>query len=70
MKDFKPHYYIDTTTRERKVLPDEHLHHELEILPVISGTFILIDCDRLRDGAEPEPTFYLSSGYCEEDIPF
>lgn len=66
------HYYIDTRNRERKPLPNDHVKHELEILPVIAHTFLLLDCKELNK-EEPQLTnnyqFY-DSNFTADDIPF
>ena len=66
------HYYIDTRTLKRKRLPAKHLKNELDILPVISHTLILIDCKLLRKKAKQkqEETFLKDVGFTMDDIPF
>jgi len=60
------HYYIDIKTRKKEILPDNHLEKELEIIPVINGTWILIDCSLLSDTKEIEYELRINSN----EIPF
>lgn len=62
------HYYIDMGTKGRKRLPSKHLKNELEILPVIAHTLILIDCKLLRKCTKQKQTRTFL--YTSEDIPF
>jgi len=60
------HYYIDIKTRKKEILPDNHLKRELDIIPVINGTWILIDCSLLNDTKEIEHELRIDSN----EIPF